>query len=462
MSLIHDQLPANQDSNVAQRVPVEHANILQKLGLETLLMPLRERNFRFLVIGQVISTLGDMFYFVAFPWLILNSDGGARELGAVLAIFGVARIGSTALGGVLSDRWHPLNVMLLTDIMRALLIGLLALVAFSGHPAFWQLCILLIPLGIFEGLFLPAYLAITPRMLPESDLQAGNSLGQTANLLAVIAGPAIAGLMVARLQPGIALTVDALTFVLSAFSLILIQRNHISTEQQSQISQTDAADQDGSLQAATNDTRADQVTQPQQGSSDETISFWHFLRTSSLLQIALVLIALTNITADGTMGIALPTFAHGQLHAGADGYGYLLAIFGIGTLLGALVSGAIGRLKQRGIFATCALLVQAGALVILPLGGIFGAAFALCIAGISSGVVSILFLTMIQQLPPRYLLGRVMGIFMVVTSGLYPVSVALAGVVIAHWSASFMFIASGIVLCIACVVGLLNPNIRRI
>src|SRR6266480_4957324 len=61
--------------------------------------PLRVRNFRLLLSGQTISSLGDTFYSVALPWLVLTRGSGAQELGLVLAAYGVARICTIALGG---------------------------------------------------------------------------------------------------------------------------------------------------------------------------------------------------------------------------------------------------------------------------------------------------------------------------------------------------------------------------
>ncbi len=101
----------------------------KKAGAGSILAPLRVRDYRLLFSGQLISTIGDAFYAVALPWLVLTNGGNAQELGIILSAYGIPRIGSVLLGGVLSDRLRPRRVMLLADGVRAVLVGILAMLA---------------------------------------------------------------------------------------------------------------------------------------------------------------------------------------------------------------------------------------------------------------------------------------------------------------------------------------------
>src|SRR5690348_14612306 len=96
-------------------------------GAGAVLAPLRVWNFCMLFSGQMISTLGDSFYAVALPWLMLSSGRTPQELGLVLAAYGVPRVATLLLGGTLSDWLRPRGVMLLADIARAILTGILVL-----------------------------------------------------------------------------------------------------------------------------------------------------------------------------------------------------------------------------------------------------------------------------------------------------------------------------------------------
>ena len=134
------------------------------------------RNFTLLFGGQTISTLGDALYMVALPWLMLTTGGNAQELGIVLSAYGIPRALCMLAGGWLSDRLRPRRLMLLADVLRLLLMGILAALAFGGHPLLWQLCAIAAPLGALGGAFTPASMALVPDLVGKDDLQAGNGL----------------------------------------------------------------------------------------------------------------------------------------------------------------------------------------------------------------------------------------------------------------------------------------------
>src|SRR5215472_10957764 len=188
-----------------------------------LLAPLRVRDFRLLIGGQMVSTAGDMFYAVALPWLVLSGTGDAQTLSFVLASYSVPRVGTIFLGGWLSDRLRPRRVMLGADVCRAILVGVLATLAVAAHPTLWALIAVAIPLGACEGLFLPASFAIMPEILDEGDLHAGNAINTSTLQAANLIGPGIGGVIVGVLHAGTALAVDAGTFAVSAATLLVMR-----------------------------------------------------------------------------------------------------------------------------------------------------------------------------------------------------------------------------------------------
>ena len=312
--------------------------ILKKQLLGNLLAPLRVRDFRLLFVGQMISTVGDMFYAVALPWLMLSSGHTPQELGIVLATYGVPRVGTLLLGGLLSDWLRPRRVMLLADIMRALLVGVLAVLVFTGRTSVLPLCAVAAPLGAFAGLFLPAYYAVLPEILGADALQAGNALNTSSLQLALLIGSGLAGLVVSRLQSGPAFVVDALTFVVSALTLILMRGEHRSAE----------------AVTAQKEQALAQEASGREATFAQDITFWRLIRTWRLLQVAFLVIIFGNFLFNGLFEVALPTLARDQFMSGAGGYGLLLAMFGAGSLLGGLIAGSLGKIAHRGLLMlTC-------------------------------------------------------------------------------------------------------------
>jgi len=421
--------------------------ILKKQLLGNLLAPLRVHDFCLLFVGQMISTVGDMFYAVALPWLMLSSGHTPQELGIVLATYGVPRVGTLLLGGLLSDWLRPRRVMLLADIMRALLVGVLAVLVFTGRTGVLPLCAVAAPLGAFAGLFLPAYYAILPEILGADALQAGNALNTSSLQLALLIGSGLAGLVVSRLQSGPAFVVDALTFVVSALTLILMRGEHRSAE-------AVTAQQE---QALAQEASGREVTFAQD------ITFLRLIRTWRLLQVAFLVIIFGNFLFNGLFEVALPTLARDQFMSGAGGYGLLLAMFGAGSLLGGLIAGSLGKIAHRGLLMLICIMTLGVLYSFVPFaGGLPGAALLIGCAGLTNGMLTVLAFTVMQQQAPPHLLGRLLGIFLFASLGLYPLSVALVGVVSSHVGPVILFPISGAMMLGAAAFGWLQRDIRKL
>lgn len=405
-------------------------------GPGAFLMPLRMRNFRLLIGGQAISTVGDAIYAVALPWLVLHNGGTPQQLSLVLAVYGVSRLLTVIAGGVLSDRLRPRRVMLLADVIRAALVGVFAALALPGSVPIWQICLVAAPLGACEGLFLPASYAILPDLLEEDQLQAGNAANGSALQLANLLGPALGGALVALTKASLAFALDATTFALSALSLWLIR-----LAPQPPLLTTDREEQSGNAQQ----------------------SFFQLLRSWRLLQVALVIVIVGNLALGGLMGVAIPELAYGPLHGGPRGYGAMLATFGGGALLGGIAAGWLGQLPRQPVVILLLTCGQAIGITLLPyVGGLIGACVDLAIIGIITGITNILYLTLIQQQAPKALLGRILSVFVVASLGLYPISVGLAGWVVERFGPAAMCPLAGIAITCAVAFGLLQQEIRAL
>src|SRR5512137_847437 len=95
------------------------------------------RDFRLLFSGATTSLLGDQFALIATPWLTLQLTGDPMTLGIVLALEGIPRTAFMLLGGAITDRISPRLAMLIADVIRFVLTGLMALVIFSGTVQVW-------------------------------------------------------------------------------------------------------------------------------------------------------------------------------------------------------------------------------------------------------------------------------------------------------------------------------------
>src|SRR5260221_14442219 len=161
--------------------------------------PLSVRNFRLLWIGESISLLGDQFYMIALPWLVLQLTGSALALGAVMALAGVPRALFMLVGGAFVDRFSPRSIMMASNFARLVLVALLSALVLTNNIRIEMLYGFALAVGLADAFFFPGQSAIVPQLLAEDQLQAGNSFVQGTAQLSLFLGPALAGGLIALL-----------------------------------------------------------------------------------------------------------------------------------------------------------------------------------------------------------------------------------------------------------------------
>lgn len=406
------------------------------------LAPLQHRGFRLLVGGQLASNIGDAFYMVALPWYVLANHGGALLLGTVLAAYGIPRTTLIFAGGHASDRWRPWTAMMGADCVRVVAAAGLAVAAASGPARASVLVPIAVVLGAGEGVFLPGSFSIIPALLADDDLQAGNALSSAGTQLATLIGPAIGGAMVALIGPSPAFALDAASFAVSALTLAGIRR----AERPAAIPLTPGVGPDGLLPA---------IAPSPAGADPNPPTVGGLLRTARVLQIGLLVTIAANLGAGGASDVALPALAHGPLNTGADGYGALIAVLGAGALLGTIVAGNMGRARRPAITASVIFLFEALFMAAIPyLGGAPGAGAALLLFGAMNGFGNVIMITAWQRWVPAALMGRLNGIMMSASYGIFPISVLLGAIVVRNLGpAAFFPMAAGL-LALALLVGL--------
>jgi predicted MFS family arabinose efflux permease len=421
------------------------------------LAPLRHRGFRFLVAGQFASNLGDACYAVALPWYVLAEHGGPLLLGTVLAAYGVPRTAALAFGGHASDRWRPWTVMMGSDVVRAICTAALAAAAALGPARTVILVPIAVALGAGEGLFLPGSFAIVPTLLPDADLQAGNALASGGTQLAMLAGPALGGALVALAGPAPAFAIDAASFLVSAATLAGVR----SAQARAQVALGAPVAPAGPVPAAAPAPAPAPVPAGEPGAPAPTLR--RLLRSQRVLQIMLLVVVAANLGSGGLDGVAIPSLAHGPLHASAAGYGALIAAFAGGALLGTVASGQVRRARRPAIVGSAAFLAEALFLAVVPyLGGVVLAGTALALTGVMQGFGNVVMITVFQRWAPPDLLGRLTGLLLLASVGVFPVSVALGAVMVHDLGPAPFFPIAAAALAAAILLGLSRRSWRQL
>ena len=194
---------------------------------------LREREFRLLFTGQLISLLGDAFTSVALAFAVL-SIGNATDLGIVFAARSVPLVTFLLVGGVFADRLPRRAVMLTADVARLGTQGATAALVLTHNAHVWQLALLQALAGTATAFFNPASTGLTPMTVSAERLQQANALRGLSMSVAGLVGLGIGGTIVSVAGPGWALAVDAASYAFSAWFLAQLRLPaHISLPPQS-------------------------------------------------------------------------------------------------------------------------------------------------------------------------------------------------------------------------------------
>ncbi|MFB6990727.1 MFS transporter [Streptomyces sp. NPDC056304] len=145
--------------------------------------------------------------------------GGVNAVGVVMAARILAVLVVLLLGGVFTDRLGARAVMLTADLLRFTAQGTLAVLLLTHSARVWEVVALAVVLGVGEGGFSPGLTALVPGLVPADDLADANSLLQITQAVTSVAGPGLAGLLIAAADAGTVVAVDAVSYGMSFLAL---------------------------------------------------------------------------------------------------------------------------------------------------------------------------------------------------------------------------------------------------
>jgi MFS family permease len=358
--------------------------------------PLRERNFALLYAGQVTSFIGDGIVPVAIAFAVLDLTGSVADLGFVLAARVAPLTCFLLIGGAIGDRLPRRTVMVAADLARFVSQAVLAALLLSGGAHLWQLLALQAVHGTASAFFNPAVSGLVPETVSGEHLQQANGLRWGASSLGGVAGPAIAGVLVATAGAGAAIAVDAGTFAVSAAFLCSLQLPPAAPRESQNLLR-------------------------------EVGEGWREFRSRPWLIAANAIAALANALVLAPFFVVGPAVAKASL-GGAGAWALIASFFGAGA-----VAGGIAALRVRprrpmlvGLSMT-ALNAAPVALLALraPAAVVAVAAFA---GGVQLTLLNTLWETTLQRVIPAHLLSRVVAYDWVASLVFHPVGMAVAGV----------------------------------
>ncbi len=377
-------------------------SVLRRLAGARIVQPLRHRDFALLTGGSAVSLIGDGFFHVALAWQVYQISNVPTALSFVGVAATLPLVIFLLIGGTFSDRYDRRRLMIGADLLRGLAIGVMGALSIAGVLELWHMAALMAVVGAGDAFFNPSSTAIVPDLLPEDELPQANAIsGLLRRLTISIIGPALAGFVIAAFGPGPAFVIDALTFGVSAVAVFgIATRPARRAAAELGVRQTLAEIREG----------------------------LDFVRSKTWIWATLISGMLTLLVFFGPVNVLIPYLIKNRLGLGPEALGTIFAVGGVGSIAMALAIGHFGLPRRRVTAMYLAWTLGIGTMAVY---GVMTALWqALLVAMFTHALFElgqVTWTTMLQQLVPRDLLGRVSSLDWFVSVGLVPVSYALTG-----------------------------------
>src|SRR5262245_2965914 len=193
--------------------------ISQPVGYIDLLR--RNRNFRQLWLGQVVSQMGDWFDTIALYTIILNLTGSGRDVGLLLVARFVPSFLFGPVSGVVADRFSRRTIMIWSDFLRALVV--LGFLFVRRADQLWIIYVLTVCQLALSTFFEPAKTAAVPSIVDDRELVAANAISSVTWSVMLTFGAAIGGVITGWFGTNAAFILDSLSYVLSAVLILRVK-----------------------------------------------------------------------------------------------------------------------------------------------------------------------------------------------------------------------------------------------
>jgi len=275
----------------------------------------RYRDFRLMWFGACTSSIGTWMQIVAQGWLIYRLSHSAFLLALDQFLGGIPIFLFSLIGGVVADRVERRKILLTSQYIQMFSAAVLTILVALGVVRVWEILCLSFVSGFAQAFGGPAYQALIPMLVERDDMPNAIALNSIQFNVAVMVGPALGGQALARLGEKWCFGLNALSFLAPIVSLSMIGTRF--------------------LPAKTTESMLKSLKQGIQ-----------FARKQGSME-ALIVLAFCMTALGMPMRTYIPVFVKDIFHRGPETYGNLLALMGLGSILGSLTIAGLGNIERR-------------------------------------------------------------------------------------------------------------------
>ncbi|MGD0270782.1 MAG: MFS transporter [Candidatus Sulfotelmatobacter sp.] len=381
---------------------------------------LRHRNFQLFFSGQLISLIGTWMQSVAQSWLVYRLTGSALLLGSVGFASQIPVFLFAPLGGIAADRFNRRSIVISTQIASMVLACILAVLTLTHEidHRVWIIFVLAALLGVVNAFDIPGRQSFLVEMVGREDLMNAIALNSSMFNGARVIGPAIAGILVARIGEGWCFFGNAVSYIAVIIGLLLMKVH-------------------SPVRAA--------MASP----LEHMMEGFRFVNRTEPIKALLLLLGMVSLVGMPYV-VLMPIFADQILHGGARGLGILMGATGVGALFGALTLAFRQGVKGLGRWVAWCCAGFGASLAVFAFSHTFWLSVVLLLpVGYTMMLQMACSNTLIQVMVPDALRGRVMAVYSMMFMGMAPIGALLGGALAEHMGAPRTVAIGGI----ACLLG---------
>jgi MFS family permease len=391
---------------------------------------LRHRNFQLFFGGQLISLIGTWMQSVAQSWLVYRLTGSALLLGSVGFASQIPVFLFAPLGGITADRFNRRYIVIGTQVASMLLAFILAALTLLHRVQVWHVFVLAGFLGVVNAFDIPGRQSFLVDMVGKEDLMNAIALNSSMFNGARVIGPAIAGILVARIGEGWCFFANGISYIAVIIGLLMMR-----------------------VQSPARASNASPLENMMEG--------FRFVNRTAPIRALLLLLGLVSLVGMPYV-VLMPIFADKILHGGARGLGILMGATGVGALLGALTLAFRQGVKGLGRWVAWCSAGFGASLIVFSISHSFWISVILLLpVGYTIMLQMASSNTLIQVMVPDALRGRVMAVYSMMFMGMAPIGALLGGALADRLGAQVTVAIGGLAsVAGACWFGLQLPKIR--
>jgi MFS family permease len=378
----------------------------------------RHRNYRLFYAGQGTSLVGTWMQATAQAWLLLELTGDPLYLGLVAVAQFAPVLVLGLFGGLVADALPKRRTLVVAQTLMMTVATTLWVLTATGRVEVWMVLALAFAMGTLNAVEMPVRQSFAIEMVGRSDLPSAVALGAALFNASRIVGPALAGLVIAFIGIPAAFLVNALSFLGVLAALLLMDPSALEP--------------------------APQFDRPKsiRGVVDALGEGVAFVRTTAVARLAVLMVGFVATLAMN-WNVLVPVFARDVLGTGAAGFGFLMAVTGIGSLVAALWM-TFGRGRRLTMIVGGSLLLGLSSIALSATGTYPLAAALLFLSGLGGILMAVSANLTLQLSVPDHLRGRVMSVYTTIFAGTSPIGGLIAGSIASAAGVQVAFLVGGI------------------